>query len=765
VWVSVPDGLAATRISKIGNADRIDTYDLMVDIDHEFIAGGILVHNSHHEWVIATNPRYRQNNIGYWMQAGADLGIPGFALGGVWDAAKGAASSVGSSVAGAVGNVAGKGAGFFIDKLPKPDLPAWMKGLGTYAIKHVSEFIKGGFDEKKFGRIVSSVVGKGVLTAGQFLKIAREALQITGHGDVKGGAQTLLWLAQKESSLNPNAINEEDVNAQNGIPSQGLMQVIPPTFSAYHEPGTSSNIKDPLANIAASINYQFDSYGGLVHFTPYAKGGKFGGRGATGTAATVQRLMGPPPGTASRAVAWAKNNLGTQEGSAKELKWAEETGGAVDPWCATFVSAAMKAQGLPLPSNPSYSGAFLNWAGGDTVGSSLSDAIPGDILVFNPDGVGITDHVGIYIGGGQFISGNWSNEVGQAAVSDEGGLVGVVRPHYPGGEGDPAKGGKAGTGGKHPAPSFPAGHTGKGGGTYGQKGPKKGKKPHYTETVLPGLAASALSADATALPSQIQAMLAAPGLTFGQQLSIGELAGTLAGNTQQRTYDAAGNETSADSHADDIAAARFQKQLEQAEQKKAETQLKEVAKELKKAQTDKEQRRLKAKQAALQAKLGKTLTTIQSLDATIGTGPDDPENVVERPTATDFANRDLALAELTEGTADDKSALEALKAIAQQQLDVALTTADPRDDIEAANNLKSVTEALKSLDDTLQRVEQEKKQYEEERLAVDKRLADLAENQGPALMSAVLAWIDGGIGGPIAGRSRLATAGSSAGYQ
>ena len=35
------------------------------------------------EYVIATNPSYRQNNIKYWMQAGHALGIPGFADGGM----------------------------------------------------------------------------------------------------------------------------------------------------------------------------------------------------------------------------------------------------------------------------------------------------------------------------------------------------------------------------------------------------------------------------------------------------------------------------------------------------------------------------------------------------------------------------------------------------------------------------------------------------------------------------------------------------------
>jgi hypothetical protein len=64
-----------------------------------------------------------------------------------------------------------------------------------------------------------------------------------------------------ESGGNPNAINLTDINAQQGDPSRGLMQVIGSTFAAYHVPGTSSNIYDPLANIAAALNYARAVYG------------------------------------------------------------------------------------------------------------------------------------------------------------------------------------------------------------------------------------------------------------------------------------------------------------------------------------------------------------------------------------------------------------------------------------------------------------------------------------------------------------------------
>ena len=71
----------------------------------------------------------------------------------------------------------------------------------------------------------------------------------------------ILYQMQTESGGNPNAINLWDSNAAAGDPSRGLMQVIGSTFAAYHVPGTSNNIYDPLANIAAAINYASHVYG------------------------------------------------------------------------------------------------------------------------------------------------------------------------------------------------------------------------------------------------------------------------------------------------------------------------------------------------------------------------------------------------------------------------------------------------------------------------------------------------------------------------
>lgn len=89
----------------------------------------------------------------------------------------------------------------------------------------------------------------------------RESLDIMKKHGIPGSYEGIHRNIMRESSGNPKAINLWDVNAQNGIPSKGLLQVIPPTFEAYHVPGTPKDIYDPVANITAACNYAADKYG------------------------------------------------------------------------------------------------------------------------------------------------------------------------------------------------------------------------------------------------------------------------------------------------------------------------------------------------------------------------------------------------------------------------------------------------------------------------------------------------------------------------
>ncbi|MFB8038594.1 transglycosylase SLT domain-containing protein [Streptomyces sp. NPDC056004] len=91
----------------------------------------------------------------------------------------------------------------------------------------------------------------------------RESLDIMRAHGIPGSYNGLHRNIMRESTGNPNAVNGWDVNAQNGTPSCGLLQVIRPTFNAYHVPGTSWNIYDPVANITAAANYAADKYGSM----------------------------------------------------------------------------------------------------------------------------------------------------------------------------------------------------------------------------------------------------------------------------------------------------------------------------------------------------------------------------------------------------------------------------------------------------------------------------------------------------------------------
>jgi hypothetical protein len=113
----------------------------------------------------------------------------------------------------------------------------------------------------------ASHIGKpGTVTAA--IEAALDAIGITdpeARQHWRDGYQVLI---RRESTFDPHAINNSDTNATGPIlsdgghagSSRGLTQVIPSTFRAYHVPGTSTDIFDPVANIAASMNYAMGRY-------------------------------------------------------------------------------------------------------------------------------------------------------------------------------------------------------------------------------------------------------------------------------------------------------------------------------------------------------------------------------------------------------------------------------------------------------------------------------------------------------------------------
>ncbi|MFE3329774.1 transglycosylase SLT domain-containing protein [Streptomyces sp. NPDC059176] len=91
----------------------------------------------------------------------------------------------------------------------------------------------------------------------------RESLDIMKSKGIPGSYEGLHRNIMRESGGNPKAQNNWDVNAQNGTPSKGLLQVIKPTFEAYHVKGTAHELTDPVANITAAANYAADRYGSI----------------------------------------------------------------------------------------------------------------------------------------------------------------------------------------------------------------------------------------------------------------------------------------------------------------------------------------------------------------------------------------------------------------------------------------------------------------------------------------------------------------------
>lgn len=131
------------------------------------------------------------------------------------------------------------------------------KGAVNTVFDSVVGFVKGMFDKQTH---VDYNPSAGVE---QWRNLAIRALQMTGQYS-EANLERLLYQMQTESGGNPNAVNNWDINAINGTPSKGLMQVIDPTFKAYAMPGYDQNIFDPLSNMLASIRYAVSRYGSLA---------------------------------------------------------------------------------------------------------------------------------------------------------------------------------------------------------------------------------------------------------------------------------------------------------------------------------------------------------------------------------------------------------------------------------------------------------------------------------------------------------------------
>jgi hypothetical protein len=97
------------------------------------------------------------------------------------------------------------------------------------------------------------------------------------HGVSRGRLSTSAAeiVVQHESGGNPGAYNGWDSNAAAGHPSEGIAQVIGPTFHAYALPG-HSNIWNPVDNMIAAFRYSISRYGSMNNIPGVAPCGRAG---------------------------------------------------------------------------------------------------------------------------------------------------------------------------------------------------------------------------------------------------------------------------------------------------------------------------------------------------------------------------------------------------------------------------------------------------------------------------------------------------------
>jgi hypothetical protein len=161
-----------------------------------------------------------------------------------------------------------------------------------------------------------------------------------------------------------------------------------------------------------------------------------------------------------------------------------------------------------------------------------------------------------------------------------------------------------------------------------------------------------------------------------------------------------------------------------------------------------------------------TITRADELDA--GVAADTGAAGGDGPSATDFLDRASALAALTPGTADDIAAARGAVSHWQRALAAAGRTADPRDDTAAAQGLRAALDALNGLTQATaaaNALAEQDRAIRQEQVANQRRIIQLASQQPHAIIRALVAAVDGGIGGPVGlGYQTVGYAGATAQY-
>jgi phage-related minor tail protein len=286
VWNKVAGAFGAPKLNKFkgfATGGILPGYTPGRDVHLAALSGGEAVMRP--EWTRAMGPQYvnsmnalaRKGGVGA-VQKAMGGGLPAFKDGGIF----GWIGSAGSALKGA-GSAAWdgikKGASWLKDTL-EASARAGVKKVVNPLISMIPGTSSG------FGKMVKGIPNKMVDSIFGYAKTADKKNDAAPNIHYKPGAGVAQWKGvvlkalgmvgqpasllntvlrrmNQESGGNPKAINNWDINAKNGVPSKGLMQVIDPTFNAYAGKLRGRGVWDPLANVYASMRYAMSRYGSL----------------------------------------------------------------------------------------------------------------------------------------------------------------------------------------------------------------------------------------------------------------------------------------------------------------------------------------------------------------------------------------------------------------------------------------------------------------------------------------------------------------------